>query len=109
MAIFIFNVPARTMKSERFALAGVPLLTEIRSKNTQCIPNGPIKKLLYLHEDSCLLFSRSIKLVPCYLQKNILYLYVREPCLGASPDGFTVNKAICKCNLSGEVGILLSY
>ena len=27
MAIFIFNVPARTMKRERFALAGVPLLT----------------------------------------------------------------------------------
>ena len=27
MAILIFNVPARTMKRERFALAGVPLLT----------------------------------------------------------------------------------
>ena len=27
MAIFIFNVPARTMKREREALAGVPLLT----------------------------------------------------------------------------------
>ena len=26
MAIFIYNVPARTMKRERFALAGVPLL-----------------------------------------------------------------------------------
>ena len=27
MAILVFNVPARTMKRERFALAGVPLLT----------------------------------------------------------------------------------
>ena len=27
MAIFIFNVPARTKKSERLALAGVPILT----------------------------------------------------------------------------------
>ena len=27
MAIFIFNVPARTMKRERFALAGVLVLT----------------------------------------------------------------------------------
>ena len=27
MAILIFNVPARTMKRERFALAGVPLMT----------------------------------------------------------------------------------
>ena len=27
MAIFIFNVHVRTMKRERFALGGVPLLT----------------------------------------------------------------------------------
>ena len=29
VAIFIFNVPARTMKRKRFALAGVPLLTRL--------------------------------------------------------------------------------
>ena len=30
MAILINSVPARTMKRERFALAGVPLLTSLK-------------------------------------------------------------------------------
>ena len=38
MAIFIFNVPAITMKCERFALAGVPLLT--RTDTAFCVTDS---------------------------------------------------------------------
>ena len=39
MAIFIFNVPARTMKREREALAGVPLLTSLEHIQLQSCLN----------------------------------------------------------------------
>ena len=48
VAILIFNVPARTMKRKRFALAGVPLLTSFNKKFLQLNAVASALSELYL-------------------------------------------------------------